>query len=148
MSKTEQTPRLLVGDLVSFAHGTGNVLAKVLEDRGCLGVRGQRIYRVEPLNRPGWTDPVEVPEDEIKEAIIMGESFVPQMSAFPPALASNLLRNLLRRGCVVESEIHGDETCFYCGNDPDGHARDCPYLEAIILHGDPNATVVPGIMNG
>lgn len=76
MIKAEQVPRLRAGDLLIFPHGRTNVLAKVLEDRGCLGVRGQRIYQAEPLNRPGWTDPVEVPEDEIKEVIIMGDPFV------------------------------------------------------------------------
>lgn len=79
--------------------------------------------------------------------MVMSKTPFINVSAFPPEMASNLLRNLLRRGCAVASEIYGDEICFYCGNDPDGHAGNCPYWEAIALYGDPNSIADSGVMN-
>ena len=54
-----------VGDCVSFLRGRKQVVARVIEDRGCIGSKGQRLYRVElPLT---YTEPAkfELPEKEL-----------------------------------------------------------------------------------
>jgi hypothetical protein len=40
-------PRFRIGDWVTFQYGPKKVFAKVVEDRGPLGVRGQRLYCVQ-----------------------------------------------------------------------------------------------------
>jgi hypothetical protein len=41
-----QAPRFHVGDWVTLPYGPQRVLAQVVEDRGPLGVRRRRLYRV------------------------------------------------------------------------------------------------------
>src|SRR4051794_21294725 len=70
MSSPKQQPPLFhTGDWVSFSYGPSRVLAKVLEDRGPLGVRGRRLYRVQPpADQFEESSPFEMPEDELETA--------------------------------------------------------------------------------
>lgn len=45
--KTERAVPIRVGDTVSFRFGEDTVVGTVTEDRGNIGVRGRRLYRVE-----------------------------------------------------------------------------------------------------
>jgi len=66
MSSTKKhAPRFHIGDWVSFNYGPEKMLAKVLEDRGPLGVRGRRLYRVQPDDQLGQASAFEMPEDEL-----------------------------------------------------------------------------------
>ena len=62
------TRRFRVGDWVCFDNGLRRVTAKVVEDRGALGVRGRRLYRVRPM--PGRDESLdfEIPEEELEAA--------------------------------------------------------------------------------
>jgi hypothetical protein len=42
----EKPPRFRVGDWVSFLHLPSLPRMQIVEDRGCLGVNGMRLYRV------------------------------------------------------------------------------------------------------
>ena len=55
MSSTKRPPpRFHVGDWVKFDYGPRKVSAKIVEDRGPLGLHGRRIYRVlVPVTDPG-----------------------------------------------------------------------------------------------
>lgn len=67
---SRQTPRFHPGDWVSFQFGSRKAVARVLEDRGLLGVRGGRLYRVQPpLDEAGESAPFEMPEDELESAV-------------------------------------------------------------------------------
>ncbi len=44
------------GDRVSFPYGSGSVVGKIIEDRGNIGYRGRRLYRVQVPQQ-------DVPED-------------------------------------------------------------------------------------
>jgi hypothetical protein len=69
MSSTKKHPPLFrIGDWVSFDYGPKKVFAKVLEDRGPLGVRGRRLYRVQPDDQLGEASAFEMPEDELVTA--------------------------------------------------------------------------------
>ena len=61
--------RLRVGDWVSFQFGPRRAWAQVIEDRGRLGVKGQRYYRIR-LDQTA-TDPFEfeMPADELELAV-------------------------------------------------------------------------------
>jgi hypothetical protein len=54
------------GDHVSFLFGTGTVTGEVVEDRGCLGIGGRRLYGIRFEINPG-DDRVhtEMPEEEL-----------------------------------------------------------------------------------
>jgi hypothetical protein len=69
-SVSSQPPLFHPGDWVSFAFGPKNrMLARILEDRGPLGVRGRRLYRVQPpQDALGESSPFEMPEDELEPA--------------------------------------------------------------------------------
>ena len=69
MSKTKKpAPKFRVGDWVSFPFGRERATARVIEDRGPLGVNGRWIYRVR-LELP-LTDPMEfeLAEDMVEAA--------------------------------------------------------------------------------
>jgi hypothetical protein len=54
-----------VGDRVSFLFGNGHVTGKIVEDRGCLGVGGRRLYGIRFELYPGDDSYIEVPEEEL-----------------------------------------------------------------------------------
>ena len=58
-------PLFKIGDLVSFAFGNGTVTGKVVEDRGCLGVGGRRLFGIRFDVNPGDQSYIEVPEVEL-----------------------------------------------------------------------------------
>jgi hypothetical protein len=60
----KRKPRFRVGDWVSFDYGSRKELAKVIEDRGGLGVRGRRPYRIQP-DPERESSAYEMPEDEL-----------------------------------------------------------------------------------
>jgi hypothetical protein len=64
-SPKKQGPRFRVGDWVSFQYGPRQVSAKVVEDRGRLGVLGQRLYRVQLDDKLADTSAFEMPENEL-----------------------------------------------------------------------------------
>ena len=48
MSSTKkETPRFHIGDWVKFDYGPKKVTARIVEDRGPLGIQGRRLYRVQ-----------------------------------------------------------------------------------------------------
>jgi hypothetical protein len=66
-----QTParsaRFRVGDRVQFDILSGPVIATVTEDRGRIGMRGRRLYRVEGRDGDAvWV--IELPEEELRPA--------------------------------------------------------------------------------
>ena len=67
-----QTPQFHVGDWVAFAFGPKKVEAKVVEDRGPIGVRGRRLYRVQLERGQELEEPstFEVPENELQPTSI------------------------------------------------------------------------------
>ena len=58
-------PLFKIGDIVSFPFGDGRITAKVVEDRGCLGIGGRRLYGVHFEINPGEQRYGEVPEEEM-----------------------------------------------------------------------------------
>jgi hypothetical protein len=67
MSKTKKTnPCFKVGDWVTFPYGTRNAIAQVIEDRGPIGVRGRRLYRIEIQFEDREPARFEMPEEEMK----------------------------------------------------------------------------------
>ncbi len=69
MRKTkEPKPRFKVGDWVTFPFGTRNAVAQVIEDRGPIGVKGRRLFRIEITWDDREPDRFEMPEDEMMPA--------------------------------------------------------------------------------
>jgi hypothetical protein len=66
-SAKKQATRFRVGDWVSYDYGSTKGLAKVIEDRGPLGVRGSRLYRIQP-DEQRESSAFEMPEDELAAA--------------------------------------------------------------------------------
>jgi hypothetical protein len=65
-SAKKQAPQFHIGDWVTFHYGPRKVSAKVVEDRGPLGVRGRRLYRVQIDEELGDASSFEMPEDELE----------------------------------------------------------------------------------
>jgi hypothetical protein len=63
-----QSPLFHIGDWVTFHYGPKKVSAKVVEDRGTLGVNGRRLYRVQLDEEPGEAFAFEMPENELETA--------------------------------------------------------------------------------
>ena len=63
-----QKPRFKVGDWVSFPYGAMNPVAQIIEDRGPIGARGRRLYRVELPMQDCEPDRFEVPEENMEPA--------------------------------------------------------------------------------
>ena len=68
MSTKSKGPRFHVGDWVTFPFGFQNAVAKIIEDRGPIGVKGRRLYRVELLRDGLEPDRFEVREDDLTTA--------------------------------------------------------------------------------
>ena len=61
-----------VGEWVTFSVGTRDVLGRVLEDRGRIGVQGRRLLRVLAVTAgPGQPGVFELPADELRAASLM-----------------------------------------------------------------------------
>jgi hypothetical protein len=58
-------PLFKKGDLVSFIFGNGSVTGQIVEDRGCLGIGGRRLYGIKFEINPGDQAYIEVPEEEL-----------------------------------------------------------------------------------
>ncbi len=58
-----------VGSNVAFSFGGRRVVAKVVEDRGLLGVGGRRLLRVQ-VEGSGGADPIvlEIPAEQVSAA--------------------------------------------------------------------------------
>lgn len=63
-------PRFRIGDWVSFLYGMHHVWAQVIEDRGQLGVKGRRLYRIRWDQT--YSEPIEseIPEDYLEAATL------------------------------------------------------------------------------
>ena len=59
-------PRFHIGDWVKFEYGPKKVSAKIVEDRGLLGIQGRRLYRVQLDEELGEASTFEVPENELE----------------------------------------------------------------------------------
>jgi hypothetical protein len=69
MSLTKRlAPLFRVGDWVSFQYGPRRVLGQVVEDRGRLGVRGRRLYRIRLDLDPGEKTDFEMREEDLESA--------------------------------------------------------------------------------
>ena len=60
--------RFKVGDWVSFPYGFQNAVARIAEDRGRIGYKGRRLYRVELFRAECEPDRFEVPEENMTPA--------------------------------------------------------------------------------
>jgi hypothetical protein len=54
-----------VGDRVTFVFGSGQASGEIVEDRGCLGVGGRRLYGIRFAFDSGDQRYIEVPEEEL-----------------------------------------------------------------------------------
>jgi hypothetical protein len=62
----EPEPAFKVGDRVSFLFGSSEVVGTIVEDRGCLGVGGRRLYGIRFPAEPGELLYTEMPEVQLK----------------------------------------------------------------------------------
>ena len=62
----EPAPLFKVGDRVTFPLGDGEVRGIIVEDRGCLGVGGRRLYGIHIEFGPGDSRYTEMAEVHIK----------------------------------------------------------------------------------
>src|SRR5712691_9051233 len=62
---SESEPLFKVGDRVSFPFGSGEVSGVIVEDRGCLGVGGRRLYGIKFELNPDEEAYIEMPEEEL-----------------------------------------------------------------------------------
>lgn len=60
-------PLFKVGDVVTFLFGNGRATGQIIEDRGCLGIGGRRLYGIRFEINPGFGDQsyIEVPEVDL-----------------------------------------------------------------------------------
>lgn len=58
--------RLSVGDTVQFTHGSDKVKGKVVEDRGGIGFKGRRLYRICVKLGGGYMF-IELPAERLKK---------------------------------------------------------------------------------
>jgi hypothetical protein len=65
-------PLFKIGDLVSFLFGNGTVTGQVVEDRGCLGIGGRRLYGIKFEINPGDRVYTEMPEEELTAEAAQG----------------------------------------------------------------------------
>jgi hypothetical protein len=60
-----KAPLFKKGDRISFLFGTTPVSGQIIEDRGCLGVVGRRLYGIRFEINPEDPRYIEMPEEEI-----------------------------------------------------------------------------------
>jgi hypothetical protein len=58
-------PLFKKGDVVTFLFGASSAAGVVVEDRGCLGIGGRRLYGIRFEINPGDARYIEVPEEEL-----------------------------------------------------------------------------------
>jgi hypothetical protein len=68
MDGKAKRPLFKKGDVVSFLFGSGSVTGQIIEDRGCLGVGGRRLYGIHFEISPGEQRYIEMPEEELTQA--------------------------------------------------------------------------------
>jgi hypothetical protein len=69
MAKTKPPKaRYKAGDWVTFRYGLRDVLARILEPRGPIGVRQRHLYRIEIPGESAEPDSFELPEEELAPA--------------------------------------------------------------------------------
>jgi hypothetical protein len=83
--------RYRVGDLVTFQYGPYRAVARVVEDRGPLGVNGSHVYRVAQFTGEEESDEFELPEHAIEPRALNREEKMDY-------LAGGALLDILRRG--------------------------------------------------
>ena len=66
--KKEPAARFKVGDWVSFRYGLRDAIVQVIEDRGPIGVKGRRLYRLRMELEGCEPDSFELPESSLKPA--------------------------------------------------------------------------------
>jgi hypothetical protein len=66
--KASRPPAFKKGDVVSFLFGSGSARGQVVEDRGCLGVGGRRLYGIRFEINPGEPAYIEMPEEDLTSA--------------------------------------------------------------------------------
>jgi hypothetical protein len=64
----EPKPLFKIGDWVSFQLPFGEAHAQIIEDRGPIGVKGRRLYRVSVPLEMNEPDMFEVAEESLKLA--------------------------------------------------------------------------------
>lgn len=72
MSMTQRQVKLRVGDRVSVDFGRRRLTGVIVEDRGAIGARGRRLFRVNIPMDPFEPMMLELPEDELESAMPMG----------------------------------------------------------------------------
>lgn len=69
MHVPHKTPgKFRVGDRVRILHGFRGMIAEVIEDRGAIGVRGRRLYRVK-FRLDEWNEHTSELGEESLEAV-------------------------------------------------------------------------------
>jgi hypothetical protein len=51
--------------MVTFLFGNGTATGEIIEDRGCLGIGGRRLYGIRFDLNPGEPRYIEMPEEEL-----------------------------------------------------------------------------------
>lgn len=124
-----------VGDVVRVRYGSQLVDAEVLEDRGLLGVSGDRVLRV------GWTPTgsderleFEVPESQVSPSGASFESLVRTiLTRFPLAISQPKLAGTWQPDFVIESK--GNRVVVEAKSFPGGAApKDVAEIERRLLH--------------
>jgi hypothetical protein len=64
-NKKSPLPLYKKGDFVSFGFGSDVVTGQIVEDRGCLGIGGRRLYGIKFEVNPGEQTYIEMPEVEL-----------------------------------------------------------------------------------
>lgn len=102
----ETPPEFKVGDAVSFAFGNDWLSGKVVEDRGCLGIGGRRLYGIKFEINPGEDAYVEAPAAYLSAGATVMEHPVHEQRSRPhkngaatpsPPLTVAQLLNLARK---------------------------------------------------
>lgn len=83
--------RYRVGDFVAFLYGPHRAVARVVEDRGPLGLNGHHVYRVAHFSEEEESDEFELPEHALEPRTL---SRAEKMDY----LAGGALLDILRRG--------------------------------------------------
>jgi hypothetical protein len=66
-SATELAPQFRVGEWVAAPSGLRKIIAQIVEDRGSIGMKGRRLYRLR-IDRGEVDSTIEVPEAELELA--------------------------------------------------------------------------------
>lgn len=85
-------PKYEKGDWVTFRYGSRSVWARVIEDRGNLGVNRRRLYRIRLAQDADEPVAFEVPEDDLTPAVLETQDIIHYLKA--GGLVSILQSNL------------------------------------------------------